>query len=35
MTLEEELQYYKDTCDFLIKSSCKDQQEIVVLEEAL
>lgn len=35
MTIEEELQDYKNTCDFLIKSSCEDQKEIVILKEAL
>lgn len=35
MTLEEELQDYKNTCDFLIKSSCEDQKEIVTLKDAL
>ena len=35
MTIEDELQDYKNTCDFLIKSSCEDQKEIVILKEAL
>ena len=35
MTIEEELQYYKDTCNFLVKYGCKDQQEIVMLKEAI
>ena len=35
MTIEDELQDYKNTCDFLIKSSCEDQREIVILKEAL
>lgn len=35
MTVEEELQDYKNTCDFLIKSSCEDQREIVMLKEAI
>lgn len=35
MTIEEELQDYKNTCDFLIKSSCEDQREIVMLKEAI
>lgn len=34
-TLEEELQDYKNTCDFLIKSSCEDVQRLVYLEDAV
>ena len=35
MTIEDELQDYKNTCDFLIKSSCEDQREIVMFKEAI
>ena len=34
MTLEEELQDYKKTCDFLMKQSNLDMQKILYLEDA-
>lgn len=34
-TLEEELQDYKNTCEFLINQSCEDVKQLVYLEDAV